>query len=424
MDRHTLISIILDQREYYQNFQFIPRLDDLKISQGKEITIISGIRRCGKSTLLQEIRTKNKESDYFLNFDDERLIQFTVEDFQLLYEVFIELFGEQSTFYFDEIQNVKNWERFVRRLYDTGKKVYLTGSNASMLSRELGTHLTGRYIQYELFPFSFKEFLKLNQVNYTPEDFFKTTGKSNLKKWFNQYFKAGGFPEYLQNRNRDYLKSLYESILYRDVLVRNKLTNEKEILELMYYLSSNISRLASYNSLKNIIGVKNATTVKRYLEYLQNTYLLFLVNKFDYSLKKQLLNPKKVYLIDNALANEIGFHTSEDNGYLLENLVFIELRRRGKQVYYFKNNFECDFLIREKNKITAAIQVSWSLENSKTKEHEIAGLKKAMEAFGLDEGLILTESESEILKWDKRNIRVLPVWQWLLQEENEQSSNS
>lgn len=415
MDRQTLISIILDQKEYYNNIQFIPRLENLNISFGKEITVISGIRRCGKSTLLQEIRLKNDESDYFLNFDDERLIQFKVEDFQRLYEVFIELFGEQSTFYFDEIQNIPNWERFVRRLYDSGKKVYITGSNASMLSRELGTHLTGRYIQYELFPFSFKEFLAFNNISYNKDDLFTTSGKSKLKKWFNNYFKWGGFPEYLQSKNREYLKSLYESILYRDVLVRNKLTNEKEILELMYYLSSNVARLSSYNSLKKIIGVKNASTVKKYLEFLQNTYLIFLVNKFDFSLKKQLQNPKKFYLIDNALTNELGFHTSSDNGYLLENLVFIELKRRRKQVYYFKNNFECDFLIREKNKISMAIQVTWSIENAQTREREINGLLKAMELFNLDGGIILTENSSEEVKINNKTISIRPVWQWLLQ---------
>ena len=415
MDRQTLISIILDQKEYYNNIQFITRLENLNISSGKEITVISGIRRCGKSTLLQEIRSKNNEADYFLNFDDERLIHFTVDDFQRLSEVFIELFGEQSTFYFDEIQNIPNWERFARRLYDSGKKVYITGSNASMLSRELGTHLTGRYIQYELFPFSFKEFLAFNNISYNKEDLFTTSGKSKLKTWFNNYFKWGGFPEYLQSKNREYLKSLYESILYRDVLVRNKLTNEKEILELMYYLSSNVARLSSYNSLKTIIGVKNASTVKKYLEFLRNTYLIFLVNKFDFSLKKQLQNPKKFYLIDNALTNELGFHTSADNGHLLENLVFIELKRRRKQVYYLKNNFECDFLIREKNKITMAIQVTWSIENAQTREREINGLLKAMELFNLDGGMILTENSSEDVKINNKTISIRPVWQWLLQ---------
>ncbi len=414
MDRETLISIIMDQREYLLVSNFVPRLDDIDLFSGKEIVVISGVRRCGKSTLLQEIRSKNKESDYFLNFDDDRLIHFRVEDFQKLFEIFIELFGVQSTFYFDEIQNIRGWERFVRRLYDQGKKVYITGSNASMLSRELGTHLTGRYIQYELFPFSFREFLALNKVKYSQNDLFTTVGKSTLKKWFNEYFRYGGFPAYLQNKNREYLKSLYESIVYRDVLVRNNLTNEREILELIYYLSSNVAKATSYNRLKNLIGIQHATTIKKYLEYLQNTYLIFLVNKYDYSLRKQLQNPKKIYLIDNALSHEIGFHTSEDNGRLLENLVFIELRRRRKQVYYHKNNRECDFLIREKNKISAAIQVTWSFEDKNTRQREISGLEEAMDFYNLTEGLILTENTSETIQINNRTIYVKPVWLWLL----------
>ncbi|MHB2155240.1 ATP-binding protein [Calditrichota bacterium GD2] len=350
-----------------------------------------------------------------MNFDDERLIHFTVNDFQKLHELFIELFGKQSTFYFDEIQNIKGWERFVRRLHETGNKVYVTGSNALMVSKELGTHLTGRYVQYELYPFSFKEFLKFNNVAYNNEDLLTTSGRSTLKRWFNEYFKWGGFPEYLKNKNREYLKSLYESILYRDVLVRNKLSNEKEILEIMYFLASNMARLISYKRLKNIIGVKNPTTVKNYLGYLQNSYLVFLVNKFDHSLKNQLLNPKKAYLIDIAMANELGFHSTEDNGFLLENLVYLELLRRRKEVYYHKNKYECDFLIREKNRIVEAIQVTWDMDNSKTREREINGLLKTMDLFNLEQGLILSAHSTEDIEIKNKRIRVRPAWQWMLQ---------
>lgn len=415
MNRHELITVIMDQHEYYKNIEYIPRLRNLSIGAGDEITVISGVRRCGKSTLLQEIRQQNKESDYFLNFDDERLIHFSVEDFQMLHEVFIELFGNQSTFYFDEIQNINGWERFVRRLYDTGNKVYVTGSNASMLSKELGTHLTGRYVQYELFPFSFREYLEFHHVSFKKEDFFTTKGKSSLKKQFNEYMKWGGFPEYLRNKNRDYLKALYESILYRDVLVRNKLTTERELLELVYYLAGNISRLVSYNRLKNMIGVKNATTVKKYLKYLEDTYLIFLVNKFDYSLKKQIQNPKKVYLIDVGLAQELGFHFTEDKGHLLENVVYLELRRRRNEIYYMKNDFECDFVIRCKNRIVQAIQVSWSITKSETRDREISGLQKVMDTFGLKEGYLLTEDMLEDIQLSgEKTIKVRPVWQWLL----------
>lgn len=415
MDRNTIISVILDQREAIKKTKYISRLAEYPIPDDNEIVVISGIRRCGKSVLLQEIRAGNKEKNYFLNFDDERLIQFTVDDFQPLLEIFFELFGNQSTFYFDEIQNIKGWERFARRLYDQGNKIYITGSNASMLSKELGTHLTGRFYQVELYPFSFKEFLALKKVEYNSKGLFTTTDKALLKNKFNEYFKKGGFPAYLQNSNKQYLKSLYESILYRDVMVRNNLTKEREILELVYYLASNVSKLVTYNSLKNVAGVQNATTIKKYLEYLQNTYLIFLINKYDFSLKKQIQNPKKVYLIDNAVSHELGFHTSEDNGRLLENLVFIELKRRCKEISYHKQKYECDFLIREKNKITQAIQVSWSIYEVKTRGREIRGLQEAMDLYNLKSGLILTENEEETITFDKQVIQVKPVWRWLLE---------
>lgn len=415
MKRETLISVILDQRETSQKIKYIPRQINYPIPVDDEIVVISGIRRCGKSTLLQEIRNKNKEQDYFLNFDDERLIHFVLEDFQQLFETFIELFGIQSTFYFDEIQNIQGWERFVRRLYDQGNKIYITGSNASMLSRELGTHLTGRYYQIELFPFSFKEYLTLKNITYTKNEFFTTKGKAELKAFFNKYFLEGGFPAFLQNENRLYLKSLYESILYRDVMVRNNLTNEREILELVYYFASNTSKRITFNKLKSIINVQNATTVKKYIDYIQNTYLIFLINKYDHSLKKQLQNPKKVYFIDNALSSELGFRTSEDNGRLLENLVFIELKRRSLDVYYHANKQECDFIIKRKNRIIQAIQVSWSVYDENTKNREIKGLKEAIEMYNLDSGYILTENEEDEIKIGATSIIIKPVWKWLLE---------
>ena len=415
INRNTIKSVIYDQQLLYKNKSLVGRLFVPDFSKDKEITILSGIRRSGKSSLLNIVRNQNKEKDYFINFDDERLASFTVNDFQNLYEVFIEIFGEQKTFYFDEIQNVEGWERFVRRLHDNGNKIYITGSNATMLSKELGTRLTGRYIKYELYPFSFQEFLKFKQVNYTEKDIFTTFGRAKLKSKFNEYFKKGGFPGFLENENVQYLKSLYESILYRDVMVRNKITNEKEILELSLFLASNTAKLITYNSLKKVIGVQNATTVKNYMKIIQDTYLISLVNKYDTSLKKQVQNPKKVYFVDVGLVRIVGFHNSDNDGRLLENLVFVELKRRAKDVYYHKNKYECDFVIKQKNKITEAIQVSWSLHNDETRKREINGLLDAMNTYSLKQGLILTENDEDNIKVNNKEITILPVWKWLLQ---------
>lgn len=412
ISKKEIAQIIADQQSLGFRPSDLPRLNSS--FSGHEITVISGVRRCGKSTLLHEIRSKNTEKDYYFNFDDERLVNFKADDFQMLYEVFIELFGKQSTFYFDEIQNVDGWERFVRRLHDYKNKVYVTGSNASMLSRELGTHLTGRYYQQELFPFSFAEYLAYTEKEIPQKSFFSTEEKVQLHSDFIRYFSKGGFPAYLQSGNSQYLKSLYESILYRDVMVRNGLTNEKEILELVHFLASNTSKLFSYNSLTKVIGVKNATTVKSYLSFLENTYLLFLVNKYDFSVKKQIQNPKKIYFIDLGIVRELGFHHSEDNGRLLENLVFIELKRRGKEVYYHSQKHECDFVIKEKNRIVEAIQVSWSVYNPTTREREIEGLVEALASYKLKEGLILTDEDEDEFIIKNFKIRVMPTWKWLL----------
>jgi uncharacterized protein len=413
--KELLKSVIFDQQKLGWNTRNVKRDFPPAYLHNQEIVVITGIRRCGKSTLLQQIRVEQVEKDYFINFDDERLIQFCVEDFQILYETFIELFGVQKTFYFDEIQNISGWERFVRRLHDYGNKVFITGSNANMLSRELGTHLTGRYVSHELYPFSFREFLEYKGKVPLPSEIYSTEGKSEIKALFSQYFSVGGFPVFLENKNDNYIKSLYENILYRDVMVRNNLTNEKEIMELVYYLASNVSRLSSFNSLAKTIGVKNASTVSNYLQFIQNTYLIFQINKFDFSLKKQIQNTKKTYFIDQALVTRLGFLFSEEKGRLLENIVFIELKRRGNEVYYFSAKNECDFLIRRGTQITSAIQVCYSFDTQETKTREINGIREAMKTYSLSEGLILTNDTEEEITSDSQTIRVVPVWKWALQ---------
>lgn len=414
MDTNVLKEIIIQQGSIETDKRLIARSKFDSIRKMPSVIILSGIRRCGKSTLLHQIRALNNEKDYYLNFDDERLLHFTKDDFQLLHETFIELFGFQKTFYFDEIQNMEYWEFFIRRLHNEGNKVYITGSNANMLSKELGTHLTGRHIQVELFPFSFKEYLDFNKIEIEKNDFYTTKGKATLKKQFENYFNYGGFPEYLPTKSAEYLKSLYDSILYRDILVRNKIQNEHEIRELGYFVAGNVSKPISNNSIKSIINVKHANTAKKYLKYFEDTYLIFSLTRFDYSIKKQLNNPKKIYFIDNALAKNISFRFSEDRGRFLENTVFIELKRRGHELFYHKIKRECDFLVREKSKITQAIQVTTSLKDEKTKAREVAGLFEALETHNLKEGLILTENEEFNIDLEDKTIRVMPIYSWLL----------
>lgn len=416
--KDLLKQIILEQQEilHAQNKRYVQRYIADEWLQTSEILIISGIRRCGKSVLMQQIRDRLVETDFFFNFDDERLANFKLDDFQKLQECFVELFGEQHTYYFDEIQNIEGWERFVRRLYNAGNKIVITGSNARMLSRELGTHLTGRYIQVEIYPFSFQEYLAMNEIPVNAKTLYTTTGRATMVKSFVKYMECGGFPKFLQDGSVSYLTSLYESIIYRDILTRNGLTNEKEMLELMFYLASNATKRVTYSSLGKVVGIQHPDTIKNYLEYIQQTYLIFQLFRYDPSVKKQMMSPKKIYFVDNAIIKRIGFNATENNGVFLENLVFIELKRRGWDVYYYADKKECDFIVRKGLHISDAYQVTLKMDSPQTREREIAGVREAMQAYSLSKGYILTFEGKETINFDDGTIvEVVPVWEWILQ---------
>ena len=383
------------------------------LKESRSIVIITGIRRCGKSTWLQQLRLNNTETHYYLNFDDDRLQGFELDDFQVMLELFIELYGEEQNFYFDEIQNIDGWERFIRRLHDQNNKIYITGSNATMFSQELGTRLTGRYVKYEMFPFSFAEYLAFKGYQYDVK-LVTSSAKATLNRYWREYSEIGGFAEYIKYGQLEYLQGLYESILYRDIVVRYKLPSDRIIKGLMHYLASNAGKLITYNSLKNLLQVPSTNTISDYCGYLQESYLNFFVNRFDRSLKKQSFSPKKIYCIDNGLARAIGFRSSEDRGHLLENMVFLALKRKGYTVYYHKNDYECDFVVQKFNKTTYVIQVCYEMDDPKTKEREIRGLREAMEAHQLKEGFIVTADQKE--KFD--DIHVVPITEFLLQTLN------
>lgn len=374
--------------------------------------------------LLQQIRDKLPQNDYFFNFDDDRLGHFTAANFQQLYEVFIELYGEQNYFYFDEIQNIVGWEHFIKRLYNSGKKVFITGSNARMLSKELGTYLTGCYIGIELYPFSFSEFLIFCKQKHLLGEISGTVSRGEIQSAFNDYFRLGGFPIYLKSEDNIVLKTQYDNILYKDVMIRNQITNEREVKELVYFVVSNIGKPQTYTSLTKVIGVKNPTTVKNYLEYIENTYLLFSLSKLDFSVKAQLRNPKKIYAIDNALVSRLGFHFSGEEGRLLENMVYVELRRRGYEIFYHNSGgAECDFVVRDGFRITQAIQVCYLLDAFDTRAREIHGVQGAMDAYQLSEGTIVTNTHEEEVSYGNKTVHILPAWKWLKAEPHPHVTN-
>jgi predicted AAA+ superfamily ATPase len=417
MNKADLKKVIISQAENSREIKYVSRDNKFqdKISANDPfIRIITGVRRCGKSTLLQHIREGNAEKDFAINFDDNRLTGFSSEDFEKLYEAFNELFKTEKTWYFDEIQNISGWERFVRRLHNEGNKVFITGSNARMLSTELGTHLTGRYLQTELFPFTFAEYLRFADFEVNDKDFFTPSRIIILKKAFHEYVTLGGFPEFLQTKNPDYLKTLYDNIIYRDVVSRYGIKNSRILIEMAHFLISNISKETSYNALKKNFGIANAVTIKEYIGYLENCYLLFSVNKFDYSLKKQLANPKKIYCIDTGLAHFISFKFSENKGRQLENIVYLHLRKSNFDIYYHKNNFECDFIVVKNAKAVMAIQVCQSIDDANTRKRELRGLAEAMQMYSIPVGYIISEDEEETIEETGFTIKIIPIWKYLL----------
>lgn len=408
-----LEETVLDQSTNFLNKKAgVKRLIDFdKYLKTNQIIIISGIRRSGKSTLLRQFADKLKNF-YYINFDDERLINFEVSDFNNLL-ILWQKHGSSKNILIDEIQNIDKWERFIRRIHDEGFKVFLTGSNAKLLSSELATHLTGRYFKIELFPFSFKEMLLFNNAKIKPRT---SKDKAEILKLFDSYLAEGGFPEYQKFKDEEYLKGIYNDIIYKDIITRFGIRETKPFRELTSFLFTNFTKETSYNSLKKLLNIKSPVSVKNYISFLEESYLLFELYMYDSSLKKQYVSNKKIYVIDNGMRNSIAFHLSEDRGRLLENLVFLELKRRNKEVYFFRDKYECDFIVKEKNRILEAIQVTEFLDKS-NEEREINGLISALKKFKLKEGIILTENQEE-KEYKVADFKVLvrPVWKWLLEE--------
>ena len=397
--KETLKSIVeIQQKDLKSLIYGTPR----KLTTDIDLTlpfaiILSGIRRCGKSTLLRQVM-KATNGKYYFNFEDPKATSFDLNDFQKLDELFLEEFGQGECYYFDEIQNVEKWELFVRTMLDKGKHFLITGSNASLLSKELGTRLTGRHLRRELFPFSYCEFLAF-------------TSKKANSKTFDEYLHKGGFPEYLRFGRSEILQELLNDIIMRDIVVRHKLRSPKSIKEMALYLVSSVGVEFSYNSLAKAFGLGSTNSAISFVSYLEDSYLLFTVPRFSYSLKKQSVNPKKIYVIDNGLADVNSVSFSLNKGRMLENSVFLHLRRSGKEIFYFKDQRECDFVIKEDNEIRQAIQVCYSL-NEDNKGREVHGLMEALETFDLSEGLILTFNQQDTLKIDGKTIKIVPAWRW------------
>lgn len=359
--------------------------------------IVSGIRRCGKSTLLQQMHKSINQRSIYLNFEDPRLAGFDLSDFNRLQEIAVK--QEISTWFFDEIQNVDNWESFVRFRLDEGNRIFITGSNASMLSKELGTKLTGRHITKELFPFSYTEYLEF-------------TGQTGNTSSSETYLKSGGFPEYLKTGLPEILMHAFSDIIVRDITLRYNLKNSHTLQRLAVWLISNTGKLVTGNSLRKLFDISSSSSIMDYLSYFVDAYLFFFIPKFSYSHKVQLVNPKKVYCIDNGFIDVNSVSFSDDNGRLLENMVFLHLRRRTSEIYYFTERKECDFVVFQQGKLHRLYQVCWQLDQNNM-DRELSGLVEAMTFFGVKTAAIITNNQSDTFVTEGRTITVQPFYQWV-----------
>jgi predicted AAA+ superfamily ATPase len=390
----------------------------------KEILTISGVRRSGKTTMLhllidhllkEGVPARNILQ---LNLEDPAFKDASLYD---LYEKYLEFLNPSGKIYvfLDEVQEMEGWQKDLRKLYDgvPGLKIVVTGSNSSLLKGEYATLLTGRTIPYEVYPFSFREIVTYRGIL---RDFALPTvisRKARIRRAFSEYLLYGGFPEVVNEENTKLkttlLKEYYTGILTRDVIRRYAIRRTKQYEKAAHFLMSNTTALFSVKNLSGLLDV-NAHTLEEYIGYLEDVYLLFGVNHFSYSLKKQITYPRKVYCVDNGFINAVSFKFSEDAGRLLENAVYAGIKAGGLECYYWKGKRECDFVVKDGLAARDAIQVSYSLKEAGTRKRELEGLLEAMREFNLKKGTILTFDESESIAVGGVTIEVVPVWQWLL----------
>ncbi len=410
-------------------FQAIERelLPDLKeLLARKEVLTITGVRRCGKTTLLHLLIKSLLEG----GIPDRNILHLNLEDpafkglsLFTLYEKYLEFMNPEGKLYLflDEIQEIEEWQREVRKLYDGTREVkfVITGSNSSLLKGEYATLLTGRSFLAEVFPFSFREFVRGKGWEKGFDKHLLLAEKPRIMHLFSEYFSYGGFPEVAKSDSEKIkmllLKEYYTSILIRDVLRRYPVRQSGRYEAAAHYLISNTTSPFSPKKLAPTLNISQHT-LEEYIGYLEEGYLFFTLKHFSYSLKQQLTYPRKIYSIDNGFINAVSFRFSEDRGKLLENLVLSELKRRGNECYYWKGKKECDFIIMQHGSVSTAIQVTYSLADPATRKREIDGLMEAIGEFYLEKGLILTHEEFQTVNLNGKTIEIMPVWYWLLRE--------
>jgi predicted AAA+ superfamily ATPase len=421
MDKNILQQVIADNQVEVPKYRVIAR--NFMVEEFGNYVFV-GVRRAGKSYMLyqrmQQLLAQGVGWDemLYVNFEDERLVGMAAGDLNLLLEAHLEMYGKQPMLFLDEIQNIAGWEKFARRMADAKRRVYITGSNANMLSRDIQTTLGGRYIAVDVYPYSFREFLTANSVDASEHTLLSTEGRAAILRKFNDYFYFGGFPESAQLlARRDYLTSVYQKIYLSDIAARHDVNNTFALRILFKKLAESVKQPMSFTRMANIVssaGTKvGKSTIISYVEYAKEAWLIAPVQNIAGKLADKEANPK-YYFTDNGILN---LFLLDGNTSLLENIVAINLLRkygRSDAVYFYRKGVEVDFYIPDE---CMAIQVSYNLDNSDgTLDREVNALLKISALLACSRLLIITRDTERTLTPDGKTIEVIPVWKWLLQD--------
>ena len=395
--------------------------EDLINLKSKLAQVVIGVRRSGKSTLCFNALRKAGVHYAYANFDDERLEELETKDLDNVLQTLYKIYGKFDYLFLDEIQNIDGWPLFVNRLLRQRIHIIITGSNAKLLSTELATHLTGRHHKIELFPFSFKDWCSIKEVDYTR---LTTKNKGLLSKAYDEYFRQGGFPELISGEEnpKEYISTLIDNIISQDIKKRYKIRNIDALKRLAHHILNETPTLIVKETLQNIIGIKSERTLGNYLMYLNQTYLISTISKYSSRSRERARNEKS-YAIDVAFMDKRENAFSGENlGWRLETIVYLELLRRKagteNDIYYYQGrSAEADFVVCDGNKTLAVYQVSYDISNEKTRKREIKGCIAGAKATKCDNIFLITDHESEVIEEDGYSIQVVPIWEWLTREE-------
>lgn len=410
-----------DELEALEGEELIHRPEEELINLKSKLTqVVIGVRRSGKSTLCFNALNKAGVHYAYANFDDERLEELETKDLDNVLQTLYKIYGKFDYLFLDEIQNIDGWPLFVNRLLRQKIHILITGSNAKLLSSELATHLTGRHHKIELYPFSFKDWCSIKEVDYTR---LTTKNKGLLSKAYEEYFHQGGFPELISGEEtpKEYISTLIDNIISQDIQKRYKIRNIDALKRLAHHILNETPALIVKDTLQEIIGIKSERTLGNYLMYLNQTYLISTISKYSSRSRERARNEKS-YAIDVAFMNKRENAFSGENlGWRLETIVYLELLRRkagtDSDIYYYQDrSAEADFVVCDGNKTLAVYQVCYDISNEKSRKREIKGCIAGAKATKCHNIFLITDHESEIIEEDGYTIQVIPVWEWLTLE--------